>query len=416
MQLEIEKWIVQQGLNSKVLPLFQESIKSYKAGAYKAGLLFSYLGFMTILKERLLKSAAPPGISTTLWSQITSEIQSAETWDKSIFEATQRQNPATIFPVSDSIRREVIYWKDRRNDCAHFKHEKIDYHHVESFWSFMYTNLAKFAVNGGMDALIKKFKDHFDPSLTRSGTDLTPLIQEIEGAVEQRQMRIFFESIAAGIDDLLDNDQQKVFNAVLDHYHSEIADELIAFLKQEDNRLLDFIRSYPQKVGFLELEPLLVRRLWYSLLFRSGFNDYKIYVALLENNLIPTTDIIEAHRHISNKVRSQLPTVNEIPVLLRQNYFPYLRESIFPLNGIFSFDYANGVTPQIIFSLEHFPLDRDIVHSLRNTFSHPLQPNALSTRLRNFMESNPAKKQEFIDVLAAHPDICLPERLDFITT
>ena len=61
MNLKIEKWIIDQKLSKKVTPLFDEAIKSYKASAYKAALLFSYLGFMTILKERIINAQLPPG-------------------------------------------------------------------------------------------------------------------------------------------------------------------------------------------------------------------------------------------------------------------------------------------------------------------------------------------------------------------
>jgi hypothetical protein len=415
MQLKVEKWLSEQTLGKKVTPLFDEAIKSYKAGAYKAGLLFSYLGFMTILKERIINSQNPPGIPSGMWTQLQTDVQNRESWDKKVFEATQIQRPAEIFPISDTIRREVVYWKDRRNDCAHFKHEKIDYHHVESFWSFLDTNLAKFTVNGGRDALIRKFKDHFDLSLTSPSADFTPLVVEIESAVDTSDLRTFYDSLLNEIDNSYDGNTYKVYNKVLDSYNSVIADELIEFIKADDERALDFIRTYPQKVPFLNFSPAFIRSLWYDKLFLHGNNDYNVYTSLLQNNLIPTSDINEANTKVVSRLSSQLPNAIEFFILNQNSFFERLRERALPNGGIFSFDFANRMSTQAIFYLENFPINREIMLSIRGTFTNPLQPNTFNSRLRTFINNKPDKKQEMMDVLAQNTDIQLPDRLDFIT-
>jgi hypothetical protein len=47
--------------------LMEEAFTCYKASAYRASLLFSYLGFQTILKERVLSSNKPDLIPLKLW-------------------------------------------------------------------------------------------------------------------------------------------------------------------------------------------------------------------------------------------------------------------------------------------------------------------------------------------------------------
>ncbi|MGN2663036.1 hypothetical protein [Bacillus altitudinis] len=59
MKLEIEQWLDQQNFNEDINSLFEESITCYKASAYRASFLFSFLGFQSVIKERILKAEMP---------------------------------------------------------------------------------------------------------------------------------------------------------------------------------------------------------------------------------------------------------------------------------------------------------------------------------------------------------------------
>jgi hypothetical protein len=342
MQLKIEKWVVEQNLSKRVTPLFDEAIKSYKVSAYKASLLFSYLGFMTILKERIIKSQLPPGIPQGMWDQIKVDVQNKEAWDKKVFDSTQKRKPAVIFPISETIRREVVYWKDRRNDCAHFKHEKIDYHHVESFWSFLDTNLSKFTVNGGRSSLVRKLKNHFDLSITPPDQPLNPLINEVESAVEPVELQEFFKEVEIELDEFDEINKFIVFNAILEYYTNQIADDLVDFLKADDTRLLTFLRSHPNKIQYLDLSDEIIRELWYKRLFSESIDDFKVYAGLLQNNLIRNQDIPEANQRIVNRLGYHHKPDTYSKIILEQNgFYPILKERLFPKIGHHSYSTAN---------------------------------------------------------------------------
>jgi hypothetical protein len=415
MKLKIENWIIDQKLSKKVTPLFDEAIKSYKASAYKAALLFSYLGFMTILKERIINAQLPPGIPQGMWDQLKRDIQNRESWDKKIFETTQIQNPAIIFPITDTIRREIVYWKDRRNDCAHFKHEQIDYHHVESFWSFLETNLSKLTINGGKDALIRKFKNHFDPSLTAPDEEILPLIVEIENAVEAAELTAFFESLEQELDHPWEPEHFNVFNAILSHYDNNISEELVNYLKSSNEKLLSFIRSFPDKILYLDLSNEFARNLWYEKLFTNSFNDFNVYSSLLQNNMIRQEDIDNANERVVNRLNTQIPADLEKIILIQNRFYNSLKQRLFPDGGIFSFETCNKLSNLMIHYISSFPIDLDIVSSINGSFTNPLQPNVLQARFRTYFTNTPAKKDEFNAVLAGNPEIHLSERLDFIT-
>src|SRR5262245_21696135 len=125
MNLPIEDWLRSQSVDPESTSNFEESFLCYKLGAYKAALVFAYLGFSGVVRERIGSSQAPTGITSTEWSNIQSTVRSAETWDKAVFTSIQKQRTHTIFIIPDDLRSQVSYWKDRRNDCAHSKANKI---------------------------------------------------------------------------------------------------------------------------------------------------------------------------------------------------------------------------------------------------------------------------------------------------
>jgi hypothetical protein len=70
MFLDFEKWINKKSIPQESLDTFLEAILCYKFGAYKASLLFSYIGFQLIIKDRILKSNMPQSFPTGKWAKI----------------------------------------------------------------------------------------------------------------------------------------------------------------------------------------------------------------------------------------------------------------------------------------------------------------------------------------------------------
>jgi len=69
MKLPLEIWLSKEKLTQSSQALFKESTICFRAEAYKASLLYSYLGFMLIIKERILQSKAPKDIPQSKWEK-----------------------------------------------------------------------------------------------------------------------------------------------------------------------------------------------------------------------------------------------------------------------------------------------------------------------------------------------------------
>jgi hypothetical protein len=81
MRLEFEEWVLSQNLSETAEDLCREAITCYKASAYRAALLLSYLGFQTIVKMRILDASRPDGIDEAYWRSITDRLTDDSTWD-----------------------------------------------------------------------------------------------------------------------------------------------------------------------------------------------------------------------------------------------------------------------------------------------------------------------------------------------
>jgi hypothetical protein len=147
MRIEFDDWLSSQKISATAEGLFKESIVCYKASAYRAALLLSYVGLQTIIKDRLLSANCPSSIPAGQWAGIIRNLTDDDRWDSQVYGAIQMKSPASIFGISDDLRNQITYWRNRRNDCAHSKQNEINFPHVETFWLFIKSNLAKLVVN-----------------------------------------------------------------------------------------------------------------------------------------------------------------------------------------------------------------------------------------------------------------------------
>lgn len=184
--MEIKKWLETGGFDQEVKDLFEESIVCYKAEAFRASLLYSYLGFMTVLKQRVLNATKEPsGFALGEWNNKQKELRNEGGWDLALFKQTQTKPPKAIFEISDDLRIQIKYWKDRRNDCAHAKKQLIKHYHVESFWAFLYSNMPKLVLGGSYDSLINRIDDHFDTNKTALESSYENLVNDIQHCIQE---------------------------------------------------------------------------------------------------------------------------------------------------------------------------------------------------------------------------------------
>ncbi|MBL3844280.1 hypothetical protein IRV19_06620 [Bacillus cereus] len=422
MKIPFEEWILSQEVSNDAKNLINEAIICYKADAYRAALLFSYLCFQTIVRDRMLNAHKPDNIPDGMWKDIHKKLRNEDTWDQTVFDNLQRQQSKEIFLLNDDIRNQVTYWKNRRNDCAHSKNNIISISHVENFWSFMRSNLSKIMVNGSREALVNKIKKHFDPSLTASGTDISYIINEIPYAIEEADLFSFFDEVLKHFKevgdvlwDIIEN-YSDFWEKVFSLNDEKIIRHLVHFMKENNDLLMVYLREFPQKVNYFATDTSFIRNLWHSKLFSTSYDvkgDFKLYCSLLRNGLIDKEELPEAHMQILRKCKNIVPDENDFYILNESDFFLIFKEMVFNNSFLSKFDSANSKKDLIVYYLTHFPMDEQIVRSIASTFDCGNYAWHLGTSLDAFFNENPEKRDNFVHILKEHR-LDVPKYLDSI--
>lgn len=290
MRLPFRDWVLGQNLDDESLSLFEEAFSCFFARAYRASLLFSYLGLLRVLARRLLTADRPGEVPEKDWDRLQAGLRNEERWEQTVLEASVKQQPYSYFLADDDVRRQMHYWRDRRNDAAHSKANAIDHVHVESLWLFIRSNLPRLVVNGGREALLERFRRHFDPDYTPPGKPINPLVDQIPEVLRPAELVSFL----AALFDLvgLPNDGEEsvkwgqplrpkssnLLNALTALERDEVHEALAEYLEKDQEKkreegpekdssiLVAVLWAYPSVLLSYATRPDLVRQLWRRIL------------------------------------------------------------------------------------------------------------------------------------------------------
>ncbi len=392
---------------------FREAEICYRAGAYRAALLFSYIGWGLALRSRLLRATCPAGIPQELWEKHLTKLRSEEDWDHEVFDLTQRQKPAPVFLVSEDLRHQVRYWKDRRNDCAHFKANEIDHSHVESFWHFIFSNLGKFVPNGSADALLNKIVLYFDLDFTPPNTPLDPIIEQIPHCVERDELTDFFKNVAEKLSSISNNLREinRVFDAVIRLANDSSSNTLREFLVTDERYLIGLLREFPQHVILLEQHPELVRSLWRKHLFSENtYRDLSVFTAMLRAELIPQEEIAEANARAIENCNGDIPSPIDKQILDQYGFFAIFSKIAFEDSWLSNFTWANGKAKLVYWYLESYPIPVEAIQSICSIVTTSTCPWTARDELKKLFKENITKRQEF-EKIAQQEQLALPKEI-----
>lgn len=415
MIIGFEKWLRNHDVQSEAKELFEESIICYKALAYRASLLFSFLGFQTIIKHRIIKSKAAKDYSDGEWDQIRRELQNDDLWDKKIISLISNKKKP-IFNISEDLRDQYNFWKNRRNDCAHAKGNTISYPHVESFWLFIQSNLTKFVVHGGMKFILEEISDYYNPVFTPPETPIDPIVQQIPTAIEIDEYSDFLTQLKSFTLErypqpfkVLDDEIAKVWyrQFELPEVYCEI---LIEFLTEESGFCLDILRRKSSIIRYFHGRETFIRELW-----RSKFkvsDDYKILISLLRNKLIPRDQLEEAYEHVFNTIDSDIfgteykwnGMFNDISdidklTLIQQGFFKTFYEKAFVGETIaHNFNWGNRNKEIVMYYISQIDLDEKIVNAINNALDSAYPPFKLRDELEELYTLKPHLLEKHIEI------------------
>lgn len=416
MKLQFEEWIDNVNISDPIKEIFYDSAICYKNGVSRAALLLSYVAFLNVLRERILLAEKPNTFEEGQWTDLQNRIVRDDSWERAIFDATQqlpKYDQSTkalikdaVFSINDSLRKQIYYWKDRRNDCAHFKDNRIDDYYVNAFWSFLQSNLAKITVEGGKQSLLNKIRKHYNITYTPRNKDVTPLIHEIESSVRPLELNTFWEEVLSIIDRgysflptqfLLD-----FILKVLVNSSDSVKNSLLAFLRQESDLLIAFLSKYPDKITLLNLAPPEVRNFWKTQLQYSS-RPLDIYAAILNAGLIPNGEITEANQSILLFLKSYEASDYANFILSKNGFQNEFETKYFETSQFKFYNTTNDRSDLLISFLKLNRFTENIVKVLCFEFSKATNYSQwLHRKLKDLFEGDTSKKGDFKEIASTH--------------
>lgn len=274
--------------------ILNDAIRCYRHGIARPALMLSYIAFIQAVRNNLLNSEMPSGFKKARWDACMNNLRSEGKWDSEVVDCIKKRangvsDPA-FFELSDTLRDDVCFWRNRRNDCAHYKDSEITLSHVAAFWVFMMDNYNKFTPIGSLQQSINEYNRHFDISLTPRGTSTERIFKRLSHVIKtQEDLELFLNATSSNMDFKPQCDL--VHDLLIDGYHKELA---ITFLKGELKRLKAYLCAKPKDVSLiLGNDPTMTRKIWYDDL-RLFCRCMNVYVEMLRAKMLTDAEIKES--------------------------------------------------------------------------------------------------------------------------
>ena len=296
-------------LNEVTLGLFEDSIHCFDAGIYRQAYLLAYQGFTQYIRSIVRDAKMPTGYDLNKWKGVQAKLKNEKEFDDQVFTCIQQKNCPTgtppivaILDIPDSLRDDFAFWRNRRNDCAHYKAYDINASHVLAFYSMMNQYMLKITVEGGKSTLLREFADAFNPAKTSPKEPIQPLVDKILLMVHPSEMNEFFDGLQSATHFHFDTKFYSILEGILSGTNKELKKYVIAYIRQS-NDLVDFLSHYPEEVGLLVAKDE-VRTLWYSKL-RSCRERFSIVAELISVGLLADDEVEECLERCIDNAYSQ---------------------------------------------------------------------------------------------------------------
>lgn len=280
--------------------MLDDAMTCYVHDIPRPALILSYLAFCITVKENILSSSMPSGHDASRWNARLQNLRSDDRWEEELQNciAMQRDKSKTpivepIFEIPEYLREDFKYWKNRRNDCAHYKRNIISLSHVCAFWQFMMSKYIYFQPQGSISKSIQEYKDYFNLSITPSGTDQTTIFNHLCAVLRSTDdLRLLFKAIKR-VDT---KHKMEILNRLL-HHSESTRGYAKAFITEEDFVSDYYLSEYLNNLSILYGDaPKQIRAFWYNI------PDIPVYSELLKARLIPDDQIKESQLRVLSQM------------------------------------------------------------------------------------------------------------------
>lgn len=405
------------------LGLFHDSVRCFHAAIYRPAYILAYQGMMIYFRRLIQNAKMPAGFDTSKWTVMQVNLANDKLWEEEVNNAIRKKaNPRAtppevpILSMSDALRLDFDFWRNRRNDCAHYKEYNINDSQVLAFYSFLTQYLMKISVEGGMVTLLNEFKDACDPTKTSPKASLQPLVDKILSMVSPEEMDDFFAGLDGAMGYRFSGRYENLLASIIKGSNEELKGYVIKFVCKEKSFKAELINDYPDLVGHL-VDKIEAREFWMKYL-KGCRNRVAILARMIMVGLIDPTEKDDAMRKIldysfdNNEGMGEV-TDEEFLTLKTAGFFTSLKEEYF--NGDYTrrnaancgrnkYDFFYGY-------VAHLPVDKEFVEMMVDIFSQADYPYVWSNILKeHFLERDASYKAQF-DKVANDNGIAIPNCL-----
>ena len=404
------------------LGLFKDSVRCFHAGIYRPAYILAYQGMMIYFRRLIQSAKMPSGYDTGKWTGVQKRLTKDKEWEEEVNNAIRTQpDPKATPPVipilcmSDSLRMDFDYWRNRRNDCAHYKEYNINDSHVLSFYSFLTQYLLKISVEGGMMTLLNEFKDACDTSKTSPKKSLQPLVDKILSMVNPDEMNDFFAALDGAMGYRFNGRYEKTLANIIRGGNEELKGYAVKFVRSDKGTKKELVNRYPDLVGHV-VGKTEAREFWMKFL-GCVRNRVAVLARMIMVGLIDPSEQDEAIRKVidhsfdNNEGMGEVSD-EEMMTLKAAGFFDALKEEYFNSDYTSRNAYNCGRNKYDFFYgyAAYLPVDKEWIEVLVDIFSQADYP----TVWRDIYKQQFLEKDEYkakFDKVVSENGIKIPQCL-----
>lgn len=406
--------------------LFHDSVRCFHAGIFRPAYIMAYQGMMIYFRRIIQNAKTPTGYDAGKWTGLQKRLAKDKEWEEEVNNAIRTQpDPKGTPPViailcmSDSLRKDFDYWRNRRNDCAHYREYNINDSHVMAFYSFLTQYLLKISVEGGMVTLLKEFKDACDTTKTSPKKSLQPLIDKILTMVNPDEMDEFFENLEGMMGYRFNGKYEKMLASIIKGGNEELKNHVVKFVRANKNVMNELINGCPDLVGHL-IEKSESREYWMKHLRGNGFgtnNRVAVLARMIMVGLIPPAEQDEAMRKVlehsfDNNDGMGEVSEEEMLALKSAGFFTILKDEYFNSDYTSNNAWNCGKNKYDFFYgyVANLPIDKEWVVVLCDIFSQASYPTVWRDMYKQYFLEKDEYKAKF-DKVVSENGITVPDCL-----
>lgn len=270
--------------------IFNDAIRCFRNGIARPALILSYIAFIQAVRDNLLNSDRPEGFNEPKWNACMNKLRQENAWDDQVITCIKYRDKPAYFELADSLRDDVCYWRNRRNDCAHYKDSEITLSHVSAFWVFLMDNYNKFTPIGSIEQSINDYKRHFDISLTPKGCRTDKIFKRLCLAIKTDDDLVRFLKETYSL--MGHGEQCLLLHKMLSQ--NALRKNVVTLLKAEMKKMRMYLAFFPSDVSLVLGDDIkMIRKLWFDGL-QLSYHFISIYAEMLRARMIPKEEIKES--------------------------------------------------------------------------------------------------------------------------